>query len=103
MYTQQPGIEYNETFSLVVKPVTIRAVLTLAFSKPWPIHQLDVKNAFFNRYLSELVYMAQPPGFVDPKYPDHVCLLQWAPYGLKQAPRAWFLRFAAFLYSCGFI
>ncbi|GKU89840.1 hypothetical protein SLEP1_g3925 [Rubroshorea leprosula] len=102
-YTQQLGIDYDETFSPVVKPVTIRTVLTLAISKSWPIHQLDVKNAFLNGYLSEPAYMSQPPGFVDPQYPDRVCLLQRALYGLKQAPRAWFQRFAAFLHSCGFV
>ncbi|GKV20212.1 hypothetical protein SLEP1_g30370 [Rubroshorea leprosula] len=89
-YTQQPRIDYDETFSPMVKPVTIRTVLTLALSKSWPIHQLDVKNAFLNGYLFEPVYMSQPPEFLDPQYPDRVCLLQRALYGLKQAPRAWF-------------
>nr|GEY83747.1 ribonuclease H-like domain-containing protein [Tanacetum cinerariifolium] len=79
---------------LVVKPATIRIVLSLAVSRKWPIHQLDIKNAFLNEDLSETVYMHQPPGFVDPRYPHHVCLLQKSLYGLKQAPRAWFQRFA---------
>nr|GFC34304.1 ribonuclease H-like domain-containing protein [Tanacetum cinerariifolium] len=44
--SQQQGIDVDETFSSVVKPATIRTVLSLAVSRKWPIHQLDVKNAF---------------------------------------------------------
>ncbi|GJY73247.1 ribonuclease H-like domain-containing protein [Tanacetum coccineum] len=91
---QQHGVDFDETFSPVVKPATIRTVLSLAVSRQWPIHQLDVKNAFLNGDLSETVYMHQPPGFVDSRYPNHVCLLQRSLYGLKQAPHAWFQRFA---------
>ncbi|GKA36121.1 ribonuclease H-like domain-containing protein [Tanacetum coccineum] len=74
--SQQLGIDFDETFSPVVKPATIRTVLSLAVSRQWPIHQLDDKNAFLNSDLSETVYMHQPPGFVDSRYPNHVCLLQ---------------------------
>ncbi|GKV02438.1 hypothetical protein SLEP1_g14874 [Rubroshorea leprosula] len=102
-YTQQPGIDYDETVSPVVKPVTIRVVLSLAVMRSWPIHQLDVKNAFLNGTLSETVYMSQPPGFIDSAHPDYVCKLHQAIYGLKQAPRAWFHRFTSFLLSCGFV
>ncbi|GKE61842.1 ribonuclease H-like domain-containing protein [Tanacetum coccineum] len=59
------GVDFDETFSPVVKPSTIHTVLSLAVSRKWPIHQLDVKNAFLNGDLSETVYMHQPPGFVD--------------------------------------
>ncbi|GJV15261.1 ribonuclease H-like domain-containing protein [Tanacetum coccineum] len=100
--SQQLGVEFDETFSLVVKPATIRTVLSLAVSCQWPIHQLDVKNAFLNGDLSETVYMHQPPGFVDNRYPHHVCLLQRSLYGLKQAPRAWFQRFAGYATRAGF-
>ncbi|GKF33693.1 ribonuclease H-like domain-containing protein, partial [Tanacetum coccineum] len=93
--TQLTGIDVDETFSPVVKPATIRTVLSLALSRHWPVHQLDVKNAFLHGSLSETVYMQQPPGFRDSQHPDHVCLLQRSLYGLKQAPRAWFQRFAA--------
>ncbi|GJS01316.1 ribonuclease H-like domain-containing protein [Tanacetum coccineum] len=90
--SQQLGVDFDETFS----PVTIRTVLSLVVSRQWTIHQLDVKNDFFNYDLSETVYM-QPPIFVDNWYPHHVCLLQRSLYGLKQAPRAWFQRFTALL------
>ncbi|KAF5448208.1 hypothetical protein F2P56_028764 [Juglans regia] len=46
--------------------------------------------------------MEQPLGYVDPKYPSHVCRLRRALYGLKQAPRAWFHRFSVFLLAIGF-
>nr|GEZ88694.1 ribonuclease H-like domain-containing protein [Tanacetum cinerariifolium] len=61
---QQLGIDCDETFSPVVKPATVRIVLSLTVSYKWPIHQLDVKTAFLNRDLSKTVYMHQPPGFV---------------------------------------
>ncbi|GKD15806.1 ribonuclease H-like domain-containing protein [Tanacetum coccineum] len=61
--TQLEGVDVDETFSLVVKSGTIRTVLSIAASRHWPIHQLDVKNAFLHDDLSETVYMHQPPGF----------------------------------------
>nr|GEU85726.1 ribonuclease H-like domain-containing protein [Tanacetum cinerariifolium] len=73
---QQHGIDCDETFNLVVKPATIRTVLSLAISYDRPIHQLDVKNAFLHGHLSETIYMHQPLGFVDPNKPDYVCHLQ---------------------------
>ncbi|GJY36216.1 ribonuclease H-like domain-containing protein [Tanacetum coccineum] len=100
--SQQQGIDCDETFSPVVKPATIRTVLSLAVSREWPIHQLDVKNAFLHGHLTETVYMHQPPGFVDSVHPDYVCHLQRSLYGLKQAPRAWFQRFASFVTRIGF-
>ncbi|KAK4358263.1 hypothetical protein RND71_023873 [Anisodus tanguticus] len=100
--THQVGIDCGETFSPVVKPATIRTVLSLALSKTSPIHQLNVKNAFLHGDLKETVYMHQPLGFRDPNRPHRVCLLKKSLYGLKQSPQAWYTRFADFVSTIGF-
>jgi hypothetical protein len=102
-FTQRPGIDFDETFSPVVKPATIRTVLTVALTHNWLVHQLDVKNAFLHGTLDETVYCVQPAGFVDSSRPDHVCRLNKSLYGLKQAPRAWYSRFATHILSLGFV
>ncbi|KAL8109061.1 hypothetical protein AgCh_025234 [Apium graveolens] len=67
----------------------IRIFLAYAAHKKFKVLQMDVKSAFLNGEFEEKVYIEQPPGFIDPNYPDHVYLLDKALYGLKQAPRAW--------------
>ncbi|KAJ9544175.1 hypothetical protein OSB04_023882 [Centaurea solstitialis] len=101
-FSQIPGIDFSYTFSPVGKASTIRVVLSLAVVNTWTLHQLDVNNAFLHGKLTDTVFMQQPPGFVDPKFPDHVCRLNKAIYGLKQAPRAWFHRLHSFLIKDGF-
>ncbi|WVZ49975.1 hypothetical protein U9M48_001281 [Paspalum notatum var. saurae] len=101
-FKQEHGVDYEETFSPVIKPATIRTVLSIATAATWPIHQLDVKNAFLHGNLSETVYCDQPSGFLDPEKPSHVCKLNKSLYGLKQAPRTWFLRFTHYLHTLGF-
>lgn len=86
----------------MVKPVTIRTVLTLAIFHKWDLRQLDISNAFLHGSLSEPVYMVQPPGFVDSSRPDHVCRLRKSLYGLRQAPLAWYQTFSSALLSFGF-
>jgi histone deacetylase 1/2 len=100
-YSQEQGFDYNETFSPVVKPVTIRIILTLAISFKWDIQQIDINNAFLNGILQEEVYMTQPPGFISSDS-SLVCRLHRALYGLKQAPRAWYDRLTQALILFGF-
>ncbi|GKV49633.1 hypothetical protein SLEP1_g56374 [Rubroshorea leprosula] len=101
-FHQRPGSDYLNTFSPVIKPTTIRTVLSLAVSRRWPLKQLDVNNAFLHGELDEELYMQQPAGFIDQTHPSHVCRLRKSIYGLKQAPRAWFRALKAFLLSQGF-
>ena len=63
---------------------------------------MDVKSAFLNGPIQELVYVEQPSGFEDPKFPNQVYKLQKALYGLKQAPRAWYECLKEFLLKQGF-
>ena len=102
-FNQRPGLDYTDTFSPVIKPTTIRVVLSIAISSGWPINQLDVNNAFLHGHLDEEVFMSQPPGFIDPSRPHHVCRLHKSLYGLKQAPRAWFTELKNFILSQGFV
>jgi histone deacetylase 1/2 len=102
-FKQRYGIDYEDTFSTVVKAATIRLVLALAVCQGWSLRQLDVKNAFLHGVLEEEVYMKQPPGFEDSTYPQHICRLDKALYGLKQAPRAWFSRLSSKLHEFGFV
>jgi hypothetical protein len=96
-------VDYYETFSPVVKFATVCAILSLALSQNWAIHQLDDKNAFLHGTLTETVYCSQPIGFINAAHLDLVCRLNSSLYGLKQAPLAWYSRFATYLASISFI
>lgn len=102
-YRQRYGLDYEDTFSLVVKATTIHLVLSVAVSRGWTLRQLDVQNAFLHGILNEEVYMDQPPGYTSQLHPNYVCKLDKAIYGLKQAPRAWHDRLCAKLVALGFV
>ena len=81
-FHQQYGFDYFETFSPVIKPVTIRIILTLALQLNWSVNQIDINNAFLYGDLEESVYMSQPPGF-EIGDSNTVCKLTKALYGSK--------------------
>nr|GEU43176.1 hypothetical protein [Tanacetum cinerariifolium] len=88
-FTQTYGADYEETFSPVADIRAIRILIAIATYYDYEIWKMDVKTAFINGHLFEEVYMEQPEGFVNPKYPNHVCKLKRSIYGLKQASRQW--------------
>ena len=102
-FKQTHGIDYDETFSHVVMLKSIRILLAIAVYYDYEIWKMDVKIAFLNGNLLEDVYMTQPEGFFDPKYPNRVCKLQRSVYGLKQASRSWNLHFDEAVKEFGFM
>ena len=80
------GVDYDEIFALAACMESIRILLALACYLKFKLNQMDVKTAFLNRFLKEDVYVAQPKGFIDPHFLDHVLYFKKALYGLKQAP-----------------
>nr|GEV39279.1 hypothetical protein [Tanacetum cinerariifolium] len=101
-YSQQEGIDYDETFAPVARIEAIRLFLAYAAHKDFTVYHIDVKIAFLNGILKEEVYVSQPLGFVSKQYPDHVYALDKALYGLKQAHRAWCDVLSKFLIDSGF-
>ncbi|WVZ83182.1 LOW QUALITY PROTEIN: hypothetical protein U9M48_030353 [Paspalum notatum var. saurae] len=95
-YSQIEGLDFGETFAPVAILEAIRLLLAYFAHHDMKLYQMDVKSAFLNGYINELVYVEQPPGFEDPIHPDHVYKLSKALYGLKQAPRAWYERLRDF-------
>ena len=102
-YSQRKGVDYDEIYSPVVRIETIRVLIALAALEDWQIHHLDVKSAFLNGEISEVIYVRQPEGFLVKGKEGYVLRLKKALYGLKQAPRAWYFKLHSCLLSLRFI
>ena len=103
-WVQKNGIDFNETFSPVVRFSSIKAQLALNFEvqENMLIHQMDVMTAYLNGELSEEIYMQQPDEYVIPGKEHLVCKLKESLYGLKQSPRCWYNAFHMYMESIGF-
>ncbi|KAK4390220.1 Retrovirus-related Pol polyprotein from transposon RE2 [Sesamum angolense] len=100
-FSQVEGIDYNDCFAPVAKTVTVRLFLAVAAGRGWPLHHLDVNNAFLHGSLDEVIYMDAPEGYKIP--PGQVCRLKKSLYGLKQASRQWNQEFTNKIKAYGFI
>ena len=96
-FNQEEGIDYEKTFAPVARLEAIRMLLAYASSINFKLFQMDVKSAFLNGFISEEVYVEQPPGFENYSLPNHVFKFTKAQYGLKQVPRAWYEILVHFL------
>ena len=92
-YTQEEGIDYEDTFSPVVRITSVRLVLAIVAHMDLELYQMDVKTAFLNGELDEEIYMDQPLGFESQGQERKVCKLKRSIYGLKQASRQWNIKF----------
>jgi hypothetical protein len=100
-FSQVEGLDFGETFAPVARLEAIRILLAYESHHEMKLYQMDVKIVFLNGFINELVYVEQPLGFEDPRYPNHVYRLSKVLYALKQAPRAWYERLWDFLIEKG--
>jgi len=80
----------------------VKAIIVMAITKGWSLHQMDVNNVFVHGDLHEEVYMEQPLGYVDETHLNLVCRLKKTLYGLKQAPRVWSDKISQYFITSGF-
>src|SRR5213075_3006944 len=101
-FTQIEGLDFGDTYAPIARLKSIRILIAFATHHKFKLYQMDVKSAFLNGPIQELVYVEQPLSFEDPTMPNHIYKLHKALYGLKQAPGAWYECFKDFLMRNGF-
>ncbi|GKF44556.1 putative ribonuclease H-like domain-containing protein, partial [Tanacetum coccineum] len=101
-YRQEEGIDYDEVFALVARIEAIKIFLDFSSYMGFIVYQIDVKSAFLYGTIDEEVYVSQPLGFEDPKFPQKVYKVVKALYGLHQAPRSWYATLSTFLVHSGY-
>lgn len=99
-FSQKYGMDYDQVFAPVARQTTFRALLSIASKEKLSVRHIDVKTAFLNGKLNEVIYMRQPPGFEEKS--GLVCLLRKSIYGLKQAAKSWNDAIHEVLINAGF-
>lgn len=96
-FSQEEGIDYEETFAPTARYPTIQSLISLVASMKWKVHQMDVKTTFLNGTIDEEVYIEKTLGYEVKERETHVCRLKKPLYGLKKYLRAWYARMDAYL------
>jgi hypothetical protein len=102
-FSQVECLDFEEIFAPVARLEAIRILLAFAASWRFKLYQMDMKSAFLNGVIQEELYVRQPPGFENPKYPNRVYKLLKALYELKQAPQTWYASLKTFLLDHGYV
>ncbi|KAL6327560.1 hypothetical protein AAG906_021850 [Vitis piasezkii] len=102
-YSQQPDVDFHETFAPIARLDVIKTIIAMAAQKGWLLYQLDIESAFLNGKLEEEIYVEQPQGFVVDGEENKVYKLKKALYGLKQVPRVWYTQIDIYFIENGFI
>ena len=101
-FSQNPGIDFGEMFSLVGRFDTVREFIAKEAQKKWKLYQIDVKSAFLEGILEEEIYVQQPLGYEIEGKEDKFYMLKKVIYGLKQERRAWYSRIESYMIKNGF-
>ena len=101
-YAQKYGVDYDETFSPVVRFSSIRALLAFAVQNEMLIHQMDLVTAFLNVQLEKEIYMEQRDGYIESGKESLVYMLNKSLYGLRQSPRCWNTVFREYMETIHF-
>ena len=102
-FTQQLGVDYNETWAGVTCLKSVRMTATIAAKYNLKLWRIDYVGAYLNSVTKEDIYMKQPEGFVEPGFDDYVCKLVHTIYGTMQGAHDWYETLKATYDDLGYI